>query len=73
MTRVIPSIFGSTKKARTSGQSPATGLSLRANFSWTFIGNVINAGAWFLMTVVLAQLGSPEDVGLYCAATVVVT
>lgn len=65
MTRVIPSIFGSTKKARTSGQSPATGLSLRANFSWTFIGNVINAGAWFLMTVVLAQLGSPEDVGQF--------
>lgn len=42
-----------------------TGLTLRANFSWTFIGNAINAAAWFLMTTVLAKLGTPEDVGQF--------
>lgn len=41
------------------------GLSLRANFSWTFVGNVVNAAAWFAMTIVLAKLGSPEDVGQF--------
>lgn len=42
-----------------------SGLSLRANFSWTFVGNVVNAGAWFAMTIVLAKLGSPEHVGQF--------
>ncbi|HLF28449.1 MAG TPA: lipopolysaccharide biosynthesis protein [Anaerolineae bacterium] len=42
-----------------------SGLSLRANFSWTFIGNTVNAGSWFLMTAVLAKLGSPEHVGQF--------
>ncbi len=32
----------------------AQGLTLRANFSWTFVGNTINAAAWFGMTIVLA-------------------
>lgn len=41
------------------------GLSLRANFSWTFVGNVVRAGSWFLMTIVLAKLGSPEHVGQF--------
>src|SRR5690606_37411426 len=45
--------------------NPSSGLTLRANFSWTFIGNAVNAAAWFLMTVVLARLGSPADVGLF--------
>jgi O-antigen/teichoic acid export membrane protein len=42
-----------------------SGLTLRANFSWTFVGNVINAGSWFSMTIVLAKLGSPEHVGQF--------
>lgn len=41
------------------------GLSLRANFSWTFVGNAINTGSWFAMTIVLAKLGSPEMVGQF--------
>ena len=45
--------------------SGSQGLSLRANFSWTFVGNTINAAAWFAMTVVLAKLGSPEHVGQF--------
>jgi O-antigen/teichoic acid export membrane protein len=43
----------------------SSGLSLRANFSWTFVGNAINAAAWFGMTIVLAKLGSPEHVGQF--------
>lgn len=39
--------------------------SLRANVSWTFVGNVVNEGSWWAMTVVLARLGSPEHVGRF--------
>lgn len=49
----------------TSVQNVPIGLTLRANFSWTFVGNVINAVSWFAMTIVLAQLGTPEDVGKF--------
>jgi O-antigen/teichoic acid export membrane protein len=40
-------------------------LSLKTNFSWTFIGNVVYAGCQWGMLVVLAKLGSPEIVGQY--------
>jgi O-antigen/teichoic acid export membrane protein len=43
----------------------SSGLTLRANFTWTFAGNAVNAGAWWAMTIVLAQLGSPEHVGQF--------
>ncbi len=49
----------------TSVRNLSSGLSLRANFSWTFVGNVFNAGSWFAMTIVLAKLGSPEHVGQF--------
>ena len=49
----------------TSSQTSSSGLTLRANFSWTFVGNAVNAAAWFLMTTVLAKLGSPEHVGQF--------
>jgi len=49
----------------TSVSNLPSGLSLRANFSWTFVGNVVNAGSWFAMTIVLAKLGSPEHVGQF--------
>jgi len=48
-----------------SAQNVAPGLTLRANFSWTFVGNAINAASWFGMTIVLAKLGTPEDVGKF--------
>ena len=48
-----------------SDRKQYSGLSLRANFSWTFVGNVVNAGSWFAMTIVLAKLGSPEHVGQF--------
>ena len=52
----------------TSVPNFSSGLTLRANFSWTFVGNVINAGSWFAMTIVLAKLGSPEKVGQFALA-----
>jgi len=49
----------------TSAHSVTSGLSLRANFSWTFVGNVVYAGCQWGMLVVLAKLGSPEMVGQF--------
>jgi O-antigen/teichoic acid export membrane protein len=40
-------------------------LTLRKNFSWTFIGNVVYAVCQWGMLVVLAKLGSPEMVGQF--------
>lgn len=43
-------------------------LSLRANFSWTFVGNVIfNVCQWGTL-IILSKLGSPDMVGLYALA-----
>ncbi len=50
-------------KATTKNVLP--GLSLRANFSWTFVGNVVYAGCQWGMLMVLAKLGSPEMVGQF--------
>jgi O-antigen/teichoic acid export membrane protein len=49
----------------TSIHSLPSRLSLRANFSWTFAGNVVYAGSQWGMLVVLAKLGSPEMVGQF--------
>jgi O-antigen/teichoic acid export membrane protein len=48
-----------------SVRNASSGLTLRANFSWTFVGNAVNAASWWAMTIVLAQLGSPEHVGQF--------
>ncbi len=40
-------------------------LTLRHNFSWTFLGNVVYAGCQWAMLVVLAKLGTPEMVGQF--------
>lgn len=58
-------MLGEKTKLNPPAHNLSSGLSLRANFSWTFVGNAVNAAAWFLMTVVLAQLGSPEHVGQF--------
>src|ERR1035441_9419646 len=39
--------------------------SLRANFAWTFAGNMIYAGCQWGMLSVLAKLGSPSIVGQF--------
>ncbi len=56
------------KSYQTTSKSIANqiaGLSLRKNFSWTFIGNVIYAVCQWGMITVLAKLGSPEHVGQF--------
>lgn len=40
-------------------------LSLRQNFSWTMVGNVIYAACQWGVLVVLAKLGTPETVGQF--------
>jgi O-antigen/teichoic acid export membrane protein len=44
---------------------PAKTVSLRWNFSWTFVGNVIYSGCQWGMLVLLAKLGNPTMVGQY--------
>jgi len=46
-------------------QSPERGLSLRKNFSWTFLGNVIYSACQWGILVVLAKLGTAEMVGQF--------
>lgn len=51
-----------------STEAESTGLprlSLRRNFSWTLVGNVVYAGAQWGTLIVLAKLGSPEVVGQF--------
>lgn len=40
-------------------------LSLRQNFSWTFVGNVVYAACQWGMLVALTKLGTPEMVGQF--------
>lgn len=41
------------------------GLSLRSNFSWTLVGNVIYAGCQWAMLIVIAKFGNPVMVGQF--------
>ena len=45
--------------------SASDGSSLRRNFSWTLIGNVVYAGCQWAMLVAIAKLGSPEMLGTF--------
>ncbi|MDQ6604710.1 MAG: oligosaccharide flippase family protein [Chloroflexota bacterium] len=60
-SRIVPTRGG----ASVSVPAPPRALSLRANFSWTFIGNIVYAACQWAMLVVLAKLGSPEVVGQF--------
>jgi len=40
-------------------------LTLRRNFSWTFVSNVVYAGCQWGILMVLAKLGSPENIGQF--------
>jgi O-antigen/teichoic acid export membrane protein len=51
-----------------SGKRPT----LRADFSWTFLGNAVYAGGQFLILMLLAKLVSPELVGQYALGLAVV-
>lgn len=53
------------------GGLPRGETSLRVNFSWTLLGNVVYAGCQWGMLVVLAKLGSPEMVGQFALGVAV--
>lgn len=53
--------------------SPAILPSLRANFSWTFIGNLLYAGTQWGLLVLLTKLFEPEVFGKYALALSIVT
>jgi len=53
---------------KTKSNSQLFPLSLRQNFSWNFIGNVIYAGCQWGILIVLARLGGPEAVGRFTLA-----
>ncbi|MBN8235140.1 oligosaccharide flippase family protein [Halobacillus kuroshimensis] len=40
-------------------------LSLRLNFSWTLFGNLVYAGCQWGLLIILAKLGSPNEVGIF--------
>jgi O-antigen/teichoic acid export membrane protein len=44
---------------------PIQPLTLRLNFSWTFIGNAVYAASQWGMLMMIAKLGSPEMVGQF--------
>jgi O-antigen/teichoic acid export membrane protein len=44
---------------------PPKALTLRQNFSWTFVGNIVYAASQWGILVILAKLGSPEMVGQF--------
>jgi O-antigen/teichoic acid export membrane protein len=46
-------------------ESIANPLSLRANFTWTFVGNLVYSACQWGMLAVLAKLGSAEMVGQF--------
>jgi len=48
--------------------APRPRLSLRANFSWTLVGQIVYNTCQWALIVVLAKLGSPELVGQYTIA-----
>lgn len=48
-------------------------VSLRKNFTWTFIGNLVNAGSQWALIVILAKRTSPEIVGQFAYALALTT
>jgi len=56
-----------------SSPSITRGLSLRANFSWTFVGNSIYSACQWGALVALAKLSSPVIVGQYALAMAIAT
>ena len=65
---------GESEPARRLGKTaPVELLSLRRNFSWTLAGNTVYGACRWGMLVVLAKVGSPEDVGVFGLAVAVTT
>jgi len=60
-------------KLSTSAHNIPAGLSLRANFSWTFAGNVVYAACQWATLAVLTKLGSPAMVGQFALGLAIAT
>src|SRR4051812_26106921 len=58
-------VYAEEARPRAPARPSGGRLSLRSNFAWTFVGNVIYAGCQWGMIVVLARLGSQELVGRF--------
>lgn len=59
-------MVGDAVQERETGSSIGLrALSLKTNFSWTLVGNLVYAGCQWGMLMVIAKLGSPELVGQY--------
>lgn len=68
MDRVTAGTSGSVGATCVHGLSAdfdARPLSLRTNFSWTLVGNVVYAGCQWGMLIILAKVGSSEMVGQF--------
>lgn len=52
---------------------PVVGLSLHANFSWTFFGNALYASTQWGLLILLTKLFEPEVFGQYALALSIVT
>jgi O-antigen/teichoic acid export membrane protein len=64
MVHACKTAISKISKSR-SGSRITAPLSLKANFSWTFVGNVVYAGSQWGMLVILAKLTAPETVGQF--------
>jgi len=53
--------------------SPPAFASLRRNFSWTLVGNLVYAAAQWGMLTAMAKLGTPEMVGQFALALALTT
>ena len=74
MNAATPESAELSAAARASvSQNPVLGASLRWNFSWTFVGNVVYSACQWAMLVVLAKIGNPEMVGQYGLAMAIAT
>lgn len=77
--RARPTVTPKREAGEITTASPANtkqyvrGLSLRKNFSWTFLGNVVHAACQWGVLVVLAKLGSPAMVGQYALGLAIAT
>jgi hypothetical protein len=69
-----PADGGNVPSAGVPTQSERShGASLRWNFSWTFVGNIIYSACQWAILVVLAKIGNAEMVGQYGLAMAVAT
>jgi len=60
MSTEAPNVFAMQQSERSS---------LSADFSWTFVGNVVYAAGQFAMLTLLTKLLRPEFVGQYALAS----